>query len=47
MAEAKRKLFHMFRVSRKLALLSGGFLFVLGASGTAALVFAPANIIPG
>jgi len=47
MAEAKRKLFHMFRVSRKLALLSGGFLFVLGASGTAALVFAPANMIPG
>lgn len=47
MAEAKRKLSHMFRVSRKLALLSGGFLFVLGASGTAALVFAPANIMPG
>ena len=47
MAEAKRKLSQVFRVSRKLALLSGAFLFVLGASGTAALVFAPANIIPG
>jgi hypothetical protein len=47
MAEAKRKLFNAFRVSRKLALLSGAFLFVLGASGTAALVFAPANIMPG
>ncbi len=47
MAVAKRKLSQAFRVSRKLALLSGGFLFVLGASGTAALVFAPANMIPG
>jgi hypothetical protein len=47
MAEAKRKLSQVFRVSRKLALLSGGFLFVLGASGTAALVFAPANMLPG
>ncbi|WP_417417881.1 hypothetical protein [Hoeflea sp.] len=47
MAAAKRQLFKLFRVSRKLALLSGGFLFVLGASGTAALVFAPANMIPG
>ncbi|WP_269391290.1 hypothetical protein [Hoeflea alexandrii] len=47
MAAAKRKLSHAFRISRKLALLSGGFLFVLGASGTAALVFAPANMIPG
>lgn len=47
MAAAKRKLSHAFRISRKLALLSGGFLFVLGASGTAALVFAPASMIPG
>lgn len=47
MAAAKRNLFSLFRVSRKLVLLSGGFLFVLGASGTAALVFAPANMIPG
>lgn len=47
MAAAKRHLFNIFRVSRKLALLSGGFLFVLGVSGTAALVFAPANMIPG
>jgi len=47
MAAAKRQLFKIFRVSRKLALLSGGFLFVLGASGTAALVFAPPNMIPG
>jgi len=47
MAVAKRKLSQVFRVSRKLALFSGGFLFVLGASGTAALVFAPANMIPG
>ncbi len=47
MAVAKRKLSQAFRISRKLALLSGGFLFVLGASGTAALVFAPANMIPG
>ena len=47
MAAAKRHLFKIFRVSRKLALLSGGFLFVLGASGTAALVFAPPNMIPG
>ena len=47
MAEAKRRLFQIFRVSRKLALLSGGFLLVLGASGTAALVFAPASMIPG
>lgn len=46
MAAAKRHLFNIFRVSRKLALLSGGFLFVLGASGTAALVFAPATLIP-
>jgi len=47
MAEAKRRIFQIFRVSRKLALLAGGFLLVLGASGTAALVFAPANMIPG
>jgi len=47
MAEAKRRLFHLFKVSRKLALLSGGFLLVLGASGTAALVFAPAKVMPG
>lgn len=47
MAAAKRQLFKIFRISRKLALLSGGFLFVLGASGTAALVFAPPNMIPG
>lgn len=47
MAEAKRKLSQVFRMSRKLALLSGAFLFVLGASGTAALVFAPAAIMPG
>ena len=47
MAEAKRRIFQIFRVSRKLALLSGGFLLVLGASGTAALVFAPASMIPG
>ncbi|MDF1609227.1 hypothetical protein PZ897_13660 [Hoeflea sp. YIM 152468] len=37
----------MFRVSRKLVLLSGGFLLFLGVSGTAALVFAPAHMIPG
>tara|TARA_R110002020_G_scaffold27424_9_gene88388 strand:+ start:20821 stop:21513 length:693 start_codon:yes stop_codon:yes gene_type:complete len=42
MAAAKRRLFQAFKMSRKLALLSGGFLLVLGASGTAALVFAPA-----
>ncbi|KJS07914.1 MAG: hypothetical protein VR78_18915 [Hoeflea sp. BRH_c9] len=47
MAAAKRRLFQAFRISRKLALLSGGFLLVLGASGTAALVFAPASMIPG
>jgi hypothetical protein len=47
MAAAKRNFFSLFRVSRKLVLLSGSFLFVLGASGTAALVFAPANMIPG
>lgn len=47
MAAAKRHLFHAFRISRKLALLSGGFLLVLGATGTAALVFAPARLIPG
>ena len=47
MAATKRRLFDMFRISRKLALLSGGFLLVLGASGTAALVFAPADMIPG
>ena len=34
-------------MSRKLALLSAGFLLVLGASGTAALMFAPASLIPG
>lgn len=34
-------------MSRKLALLSGGFLLVLGASGAAALMFAPAGLIPG
>ncbi|OCW59438.1 hypothetical protein [Hoeflea olei] len=47
MAAAKRRLFHAFRFSRKLALLSGGFLLVLGASGTAALMFAPASLLPG
>ncbi|WP_412049991.1 hypothetical protein ACK6D9_21135 [Hoeflea sp. Naph1] len=47
MAAGKRRLFHAFRISRKLALLSGGFLLVLGASGTAALMFAPARLIPG
>ncbi|MBC7284127.1 hypothetical protein [Hoeflea sp.] len=47
MAAAKRRLFHAFKISRKLVLLSGGFLLVLGASGTAALVFAPASMIPG
>ena len=47
MAAAKRRLFHAFKISRKLALLSGGFLLFLGASGTAALVFAPASMIPG
>ena len=47
MAAAKRRLFNAFRISRKLALLSGGFLLVLGASGTAALVFAPTSMIPG
>lgn len=47
MAAEKRGLFHVFRMSRKLALLSGGFLLVLGVSGTAALVLAPAHMIPG
>lgn len=47
MAAEKRQLFRAFRISRKLALLSGGFLLVLGVSGTAALVFAPAHLIPG
>lgn len=47
MAAEKRGLFHAFRMSRKLALLSGGFLLVLGVSGTAALVLAPAHLIPG
>ncbi|MCY0148431.1 hypothetical protein OEG84_12090 [Hoeflea sp. G2-23] len=47
MAAGKRRLFHAFRISRKLVLLSGGFLLVLGASGTAALMFAPARLIPG
>ncbi|WP_422371540.1 hypothetical protein [Hoeflea sp.] len=47
MAAKKHRLFHAFRISRKLALLSGGFLLVLGVSGTAALVFAPAHLIPG
>lgn len=47
MAAEKRRLFHAFRMSRKLALLSGGFLFALGVSGTAALVFAPSQFLPG
>ncbi len=47
MAAEKRGLLHVFRMSRKLALLCGGFLLVLGASGTAALVLAPAHLIPG
>jgi hypothetical protein len=47
MAAGKRGLFHVFRMSRKLVLLSAGFLLVLGASGTAALVLAPAHLIPG
>lgn len=47
MAAEKRGLFHVFRMSRKLALLSGVFLLVLGASGTAALVLAPAHLLPG
>ena len=47
MVAAKRRLFHAFRISRKLALLSGSFLLLLGASGTAALIFAPAGMIPG
>lgn len=47
MVAKKHRLFHAFRISRKLALLSGGFLLVLGVSGTAALVFAPAHLIPG
>lgn len=47
MAAEKRRLFHAFRMSRKLALLSGGFLLALGVSGTAALVFAPAHLLPG
>ncbi|MBV1762137.1 MAG: hypothetical protein KUA41_13530 [Hoeflea sp.] len=40
-------MFHAFKISRKLALLAGGFLLVLGASGTAALVFAPASMMSG
>ena len=47
MVAAKRRLFHAFRISRKLAFLSGSFLLLLGASGTAALIFAPAGMIPG
>tara|TARA_R110002020_G_scaffold192228_7_gene392380 strand:+ start:20733 stop:21371 length:639 start_codon:yes stop_codon:yes gene_type:complete len=47
MVALKRRLFHAFKISRKLAVLSGGFLLVLGASGTAALMFAPTNLIPG
>jgi hypothetical protein len=47
MAAAMSRIFQAFRISRKLALLSGGFLLVLGASGTAALVFAPASMMPG
>lgn len=39
MADAKRRLFSAFRFSRKLALTTGGFLVLLGASGTAALLF--------
>lgn len=47
MASAKHGLFRFFHMSRKLALLSGGFLLFLGVSGTAALVFAPASMMPG
>jgi hypothetical protein len=47
MASAKHGLFRFFHMSRKLALLSVGFLLVLGVSGTAALVFAPASMMPG
>jgi hypothetical protein len=39
MAAAKRRLFSAFHFSRKLALITGGFLVLLGASGTAALMF--------
>ncbi|TDH34994.1 hypothetical protein E2A64_14845 [Pseudohoeflea suaedae] len=39
MAAAKRRLFSAFRISRKLILITGGFLVLLGASGTATLLF--------
>lgn len=39
MAAAKRRLFSAFHFSRKLALITGGFLVLLGASGTATLLF--------
>lgn len=48
MAAAKRRLFAAFRFSRKLALIAGGALVTLGASGTAALVMTgPGHLIPG
>ncbi|PWV97141.1 hypothetical protein DFR52_10752 [Hoeflea marina] len=48
MAAAKRRLFSAFHLSRKLAVLAGGFLVILGASGTAAVMFAaPGGLIPG
>jgi len=45
MAAAKKRLFSAFKFSRKLALMTGGFLVLLGASGTAALVFS-GSVIP-
>ena len=39
MAAVKRRLFSAFKFSKKLALITGGFLVLLGASGTAALLF--------
>lgn len=48
MAAAKRRLFSAFHFSRKLVILAGGFLVILGASGTAAVMFAgPSGLIPG
>lgn len=48
MAATKRRLFSAFRLSRKLVILAGGFLVILGASGTAAVMFAgPSGLIPG
>jgi len=38
MAAAKRRLFSAFRLSKKLILITGGFLVLLGASGTATLL---------